>query len=269
MGPLTFVCGPAVVAVMVIPAVVQLPFAVMVPPLKEMVFGEVVVSVPPQVAVEVVETVKPAGNVSVKETPVAATLLGLDRVNVRAEVPPTAIGLGLKVFEMVGGVGTPQPVKIILSRANTAASLFAPTILIRNAVVFEPVVTAEVVIVENWFLVNWTPLTEVLEKEPPLAFEYTYIKLFEGLPQSLVVTGLARKDIPTLLKWLVSNENSKYEGVVALGKMTGVVGFACHPVPPQELIGSPTPVKIVWLPAGEDRGVKVATALETFPAFQK
>ena len=132
-------------AVMVIPAVVQLPFAVMVPPLKEMVLGEVVVSVPPQVAVEVVETVKPAGNVSVKETPVAATLLGLDRVKVRAEVPPTAIGLGLKVFEMVGGVGTPQPVKTISSSSSWAvlSCLFAPIFMIRKVVVPIPVAPAD------------------------------------------------------------------------------------------------------------------------------
>ncbi len=64
------------VAVMVIPVVVQDPLAARVPLLKEIMLGAVVDRVPPHVAVgPVVATVNPVGNVSENATPVAATLL--------------------------------------------------------------------------------------------------------------------------------------------------------------------------------------------------
>ena len=75
-NPLTFVCGPEVVAVMVIPVVVQDTLAARVPPLKEIMLGAVVDRVPPHIVVgPVVATVNPVGKVSVNATSVAARLL--------------------------------------------------------------------------------------------------------------------------------------------------------------------------------------------------
>jgi hypothetical protein len=145
-----------------------------------MVLGEVVVRVPPQVAEEVVETVKPAGNVSVKETPVAATLLGFDRVKVSEEVPPTAIGFGENDFVMVGGVGTPQPVKTKSSSRSWAvlSCLFAPIFIIRKVVVPVPVATAVVAgKTVHAFLAESTPKGIRLLHAPLSALEKTYKRL--------------------------------------------------------------------------------------------
>jgi len=102
------------------------------------------VGVPPQVVVAagVAATCNPIGNASVKLTPVNGTLFSFERVKVKVETPPTAIGFGENALVMVGGAATPQPVKITLSRCISAEAFFAPTTLTLNSVVDDPVVVA-------------------------------------------------------------------------------------------------------------------------------
>jgi hypothetical protein len=144
INPLMLICGPAVVAVTVIPARVQLVPAASVPPVKLIVSGAVVVNDPPQVATgPLVATVNPAGNVSLKARPVnAAYGFGLSIANVSREVPPTAIGSVAKVFEIVGYSGVPQPVITTLSNKAIADEVCWPTKFMRKAVVLVPVTAA-------------------------------------------------------------------------------------------------------------------------------
>ena len=87
------------------------------PPLKEIELGAVVVRVPPHGVELPPATVKPAGSVSVKATPLkAAPVFGLVTVKVRVDVAFTATGSGENAIIIVGGLGTLQPVIVILSR---------------------------------------------------------------------------------------------------------------------------------------------------------
>ena len=125
-------CGPAVVAVTFTRAI-QEPF---VNPLlagivaliglpKVSVVAPAVgaqVGVPPQVVLApgVAATCMPDGKRSVNLTPVNATLFSLVSVKVKVELALTAIGSGEKTLVRAGGWGTPQPVKIRLSRMSSA-----------------------------------------------------------------------------------------------------------------------------------------------------
>ena len=111
--PLIFVLGPTVelvtgtVTVHEPPAVSE-PFAK--PTLPE---PTIAVRVPPQVVLAALEIVMPDGKLSLKLTPDRATVvLGLVTVKVSVEVPPAPIGLGKNDLTIVGGFGTPQPVKV-------------------------------------------------------------------------------------------------------------------------------------------------------------
>ena len=129
MKPLTFRCGPAVVTVTVT-AITQLAPAANVPTENEIVLGEDVVRVPPQTeGGGVVAMVTPAGNVSEKAISRSMTPeFGLVMVKLKLELPPTATGSGENDLLMVGGLGTPQPVKETLSMFRSAPLLevFAP-----------------------------------------------------------------------------------------------------------------------------------------------
>jgi hypothetical protein len=84
------------------------PLAAIVAPLRVIVLGLVVVSVPPQIGVgPEVTTSSPAGRISVTATPVSATVeLGLSIVNVRVEVPPSGMLVGLNALLITGGATT-------------------------------------------------------------------------------------------------------------------------------------------------------------------
>ena len=129
MKPLTFRCVQAVVTVTVT-AITQLAPAANVPTENEIVLGEDVVRVPPQTeGGGVVAMVTPAGNVSEKAISRSMTPeFGLVMVKLKLELPPTATGSGENDLLMVGGLGTPQPVKETLSMFRSAPLLevFAP-----------------------------------------------------------------------------------------------------------------------------------------------
>src|SRR5438445_7224497 len=109
MNPLTFVCGPAVVAV-TLTLTVHDPLAGMLAPVVCPKLNVVVPAVgahvgePVQVVLAdgVAATCSPPGSVSVNFAPVSCAVLGLLSVNVSVEVPLTAIGFGAKDFVSVG-----------------------------------------------------------------------------------------------------------------------------------------------------------------------
>jgi len=109
MNPLTFVCGPAVVAVTATLAVHD-PLAGMFAPVVCPKLTDVDPAVgdhvgePVQVVLAdgVVATCNPAGKLSVNFAPVSCAMFGLLSVNVSVEVPLTAIGFGEKDFVNVG-----------------------------------------------------------------------------------------------------------------------------------------------------------------------
>ena len=76
------------------------------------------VGVPPQVveAEGVEATCSPVGSESVNVTPVNAKEFEFPSVNVKVEVPLTAIGLDENALVIVGGFGIAQPVKVTSSR---------------------------------------------------------------------------------------------------------------------------------------------------------
>lgn len=76
------------------------------------------VGVPPQVVVAdgVAATCRPEGSASVNVTPVSAMEFEFASVNVKVEVPLTAIGLDENALIIVGGLGIAQPVKVTSSR---------------------------------------------------------------------------------------------------------------------------------------------------------
>ena len=129
MKPLTLRCGPEVVTVTVT-GITQFAPPANDPPVNEIVLGEVVDSEPLQVAVgPEVATVTPAGNVSEKAIPLSDSVeFGLVTVKLRVEVSLTATGSGEKSFVIVGGLGTPHPVKETLSifRSAPLLGVFAP-----------------------------------------------------------------------------------------------------------------------------------------------
>jgi hypothetical protein len=112
--PLAEVTAPVVLVFTpgVVPVTVTLnthePLAAIVAPLRVIVLGLVVVSVPPQIGVgPEVTTSSPAGRISVTATPVSATVeLGLSIVNVRVEVPPSGMLVGLNALLITGGATT-------------------------------------------------------------------------------------------------------------------------------------------------------------------
>jgi hypothetical protein len=122
MKPLTFVCGPAVVAVTLTLAVhdplagmlapVVCPKLTVVDPAAGAHVGEPVQVV---LADGVPATCNPAGNVSVNFAPVSCTVFGLLNVKVSVEAPLTAIGFAEKDFASVGCAGAPQPLNEMLS----------------------------------------------------------------------------------------------------------------------------------------------------------
>ena len=129
MKPLTLRCGPAVVTVTVT-ANTQFAPTARAPSDSEIVLvAAVVVSVPPHSEVDPSATVTPVGKVSEKAISLKVTVeLGLVIVKLKLEVPPTATGSGENDLLMVGGLGTPQPVKETLSMFRSAPLLgvFAP-----------------------------------------------------------------------------------------------------------------------------------------------
>ena len=149
INPLTFACGPAVVA-LIFTLTVQEVLAVIVAPVglpNVSVVAPAVgahVGLPTQVvaAAGVAATSNPAGNASVKVTPVKFTPTSkfvLVSVNVSVETPLTATGLGEKALVICGGLGTAQPVILTLSISNLLLLEFAPNALILKDVVEEPV----------------------------------------------------------------------------------------------------------------------------------
>ena len=109
MNPLTFVCGPAVVAV-TLTLTVHDPLAGMLAPVVCPKLNVVVAAVgahvgePVQVVLAAGEpaTCNPPGRVSVNFAPVSWTLLELVSVKVSVDVPLTAIGFGEKALVRVG-----------------------------------------------------------------------------------------------------------------------------------------------------------------------
>lgn len=85
----------------------QVPLAASEPPVNEIVLGEVVVREPPQVVVgPLLATVRPAGRVSVNAMPLSAVpALGFVNVNVRVDVPLTAMAVGANALVSVGADG--------------------------------------------------------------------------------------------------------------------------------------------------------------------
>ena len=114
-NPLTFGCGPAVVAVTGT-GIVQDPPAASVPPVNVSRLPPVTTRLPPQVAVVPLDAVRPAGSESLNATPVSGIdPFGLVTVNVSVEAAPTATGFGAKALLSVGGSGVEQPVRTMSS----------------------------------------------------------------------------------------------------------------------------------------------------------
>ena len=113
-GPLTFECGPAVVAV-TLTLTVQEPLAGIVPPLNvSVVFPASGAQVAPAhvvAAAGVAATCTPAGRLSVNAAPVSVAVFVLVSVNVSVETALTAIGFGANAFAIVGWMGARQPVR--------------------------------------------------------------------------------------------------------------------------------------------------------------
>lgn len=135
MKSLTFVCGPAVVALTLTLAVQDPPagiFAPVVWPKARAVEPAVGAQVGEPVQVVLAEgvaaTSKPDGSASVNFAPVNWAEFELVSVNVNVEVPFTATGPGAKDLDSVGWLGLPQPEKVTLSRFISAPRdvVFAP-----------------------------------------------------------------------------------------------------------------------------------------------
>ncbi len=135
MKPLTFVCGPAVVAVTStltvqellagMPAPVVCAKSSVVDPATGDHDGEPVHVV---LAEGIEATCSPAGKLSENLTPVSGAVLGLVSVNCSVDVPPTAIGLDRKDFVIVGGCAVWQPVMLTLSRYRSASAPLLPAL---------------------------------------------------------------------------------------------------------------------------------------------
>jgi len=113
--PVVFVYTPAVVPVTVTLNVHGTPGATEAP-LKEMVrVAAVVVSVPLHLGVAESATLKPAGKTSLKPTPVKVVeVFGLVIVNVRVEVLPCGIDVGLNALAIEGAVTTARLADAVL-----------------------------------------------------------------------------------------------------------------------------------------------------------
>ena len=211
---------------------------------------------PPQVVLALGEeaTSTPLGKLSTNVRPVKDTLFSFVIVKVNVDVSFTAIGSGENDFEIPGGWGTPQPVKIMLSISRVAFGfpLLRPLAFTRNVVVLDPGVTVPVNVVQ---VLRGTGFELIMVlKAPPSAFACTFKVILVGVAQFPVGVGFTSIDIPTGLpvKLLVSITNSKYDGVFEPGpRVTGVV-YVPHPVPDQELIGFPAVVLIISTPGKAD-----------------
>lgn len=214
------------------------------------------VGVPPQVvlAAGIAATSTPLGRASVNVRPDKDTLFSLVRVKVNVDVPLTAIGSGEKAFASVGGYGTPQPVKMILSMRSVALGfpLLRPLAFTRNRVVLDPGVIVPANVVQVLRGVGFALMK--VEKGPPSALACTLTVILFGFAQFPVGVGLTSKEIPTGSpeKLLVSNSNSKYE--VVLGPGPSVTGLVANiqPVPDQEFTGFPAVVLIICTPGSAD-----------------
>ena len=135
MKSLTFVCGPAVVA-LTLTLTVQDPeagiFAPMLWPKASAVAPATGAQVGEPVQVVLAEgvaaTSKPAGSVSVNFAPLNWTVFGLVNVNVSMELAFTAIGLVRKVLLRVGCKAVAQPVKSTLSIFKSEPGLLLPAL---------------------------------------------------------------------------------------------------------------------------------------------
>ena len=170
---LTFVLGP-IVELVTFTDTVQLLFGGMVPPDKLIApEPDVAVVVPPHVDASPfgVATVTPVGSVSLKAAPVnGVAKLELVNVNVRVEFLPAAIVGGVKALVSVGCAGTAQPVKAMLSMANSAFACWAllvPCALMRNTV-DSPLDAATAVnpVFQVFFVIKLVPVSWVV-KAPP------------------------------------------------------------------------------------------------------
>ena len=149
--PLTFVCGPAVVAVM-FTVIVQVTAVDPVRAGRVPLVRLTVVApgsaekAPPQPLTTTGDaaTCSPSGRSSVKPAEVRAMLFSLVSVKVRVDVPPTEIGSGENAFESVGCCGTPHPVTMMSSMYATASGLptLRPRGINRKYVVVAPVAAA-------------------------------------------------------------------------------------------------------------------------------
>jgi hypothetical protein len=128
--PVTLVFGPEVLPVTVT-LKVHIPLDAIVAPVRVIVLGLVVVSKPPQVIVGPdVTTVKPAGSVSVNPTPVSATVeFGLVIVNVRVEVLPGIMIVGLNAFAIAGGATTVIVAVLLAPPVPPFVALTVPVVL--------------------------------------------------------------------------------------------------------------------------------------------
>src|SRR5216684_38795 len=103
------------------------------PPLRLMeVLPAAAVNVPPQLslALGMAATCRPVGKLSVTATPLKAVpVFGLVMVNVRVEVPPTAVVVGEKALLMLGGATTASVTVLLLEPVPPSVEVTAPVVL--------------------------------------------------------------------------------------------------------------------------------------------
>src|SRR5438552_6875519 len=103
----------------------------MVAPVRVIPVGAVVVKVPPHTVAEALATVNPVGSVSVKATPVSATVLaaGLVMVKVNEVVALSAMLVGLKTLDIVGGATTVRVAVLLVVPVPPSVEVIALVVL--------------------------------------------------------------------------------------------------------------------------------------------
>src|SRR6266567_6931204 len=132
-NPLTFTCGPAVVAVTVTGIEQDAP-AASVPPVNVSVFPPVITRLPPHVAVVPLGAVRPAGSVSVKARPVSGVAVVFVSRKLMLTVPPNATLAAANDFVIVGAPGAVTVTVAVLD--GVPVSETGPLAVIGDVVLF-------------------------------------------------------------------------------------------------------------------------------------